>query len=66
MMVIGVVVLLLVGGYLIFIINEKSNLDQLNVSLNNDVINENIAVSIDEQDSIRLSVIDLPVHFSNM
>ena len=66
MMVIGVVVLLLVGGYLIFIINEKSNLDQLNVSLNNDVINENIAVTIDEQDSKRLSVIDLPVHFSNM
>ena len=51
MMVIGVVVLLLVGGYLIFIINEKSNLDQLNVSLNNDVINENIAVTIDEHDS---------------
>ena len=66
MMVIGVVVLLLVGGYLIFIINEKSNLDQLNVSLNNDVINENIAVTIDEQDSKQLSVIDLPVHFSNM
>lgn len=66
MMAVGIIVILLIGGYLIFSFNEKSNLDQLNASLDNDVIIESIAVTIDEQDSSQLSTIDLPKHFSNM
>ena len=60
MMAAGIFVILLIAGYLIFSFNQKSNLDQLNVSLDNDVINESIAVTIDEQDSTILSNIDLP------
>tara|TARA_A100001037_G_scaffold306872_1_gene358151 strand:+ start:67565 stop:68395 length:831 start_codon:yes stop_codon:yes gene_type:complete len=63
---VGVVVLLLIGGYLIFTVNEKAKFEQLNVRLNTDVIPDSIAVTIDEQDNQKLSVIDLPVHFSNM
>ena len=66
MMAVGIIVILLIGGYLIFSFNEKSNLDQLNASLDNDVIIESIAVTIDEQNSSQLSTIDLPKHFSNM
>ena len=66
MMAVGIIAILLISGYLIFSFNEKSNLDQLNASLDNDVMNESIAVTIDEQDSSRLSDIDLPKHFSNM
>ena len=66
MMAAGIFVILLIAGYLIFSFNQKSNLDQLNVSLDNDEFNESIAVPKDEQDSTILSNIDLPKHFSNM
>ncbi|PZC44880.1 MAG: Sortase (surface protein transpeptidase) [Chloroflexi bacterium] len=66
MVFIGLVTLLFIGGYLIFIVNEKSNLEQLNVNLNNGLSYDNIAVTIDEQDIDNLSIIDLPAHFSRM
>ena len=65
-MAVGVVFLLLIGGYLIYNVNEKAGLEQLNVRLNTNAITESIAVTIDDQDNRKLSVIDLPIHFSNM
>ncbi|MCH2310961.1 MAG: sortase [SAR202 cluster bacterium] len=66
LMAVGVVFLLLIGGYLIYNVNEKAGLEQLNVRLNTNAITESIAVTIDDQDNRKLSVIDLPIHFSNM
>ena len=65
-MAVGVVFLLLIGGYLIYNVNEKAGLEQLKVRLNTNAITESIAVTIDDQDNRKLSVIDLPIHFSNM
>ena len=58
-MAVGVVFLLLIGGYLIYNVNEKAGLEQLNVRLNTNAITESIAVTIDDQDNRKLSVIDL-------
>ena len=44
MMAVGIIAILLISGYLIFSFNEKSNLDQLNASLDNDVMNESIDI----------------------
>lgn len=66
MIVFGLLALVLLGAYLLYVANQNSKLEELNSALDDDVVAENIAITIDNQDDEYLPSYNLAKHFSNM